>query len=209
VKSVPILPTLVVGAAVALMILLGVWQLRRADEKAALLTHYASASQLAPMAFPILPTQVDPLFRQAGGLCLEPLNLRVEAGYNAQGRSGWRHLVDCRTGAEGPGMTVDIGWSPDFAAKPVWTGGDVSGIISRQVDHSSLIGRMIGRAAPPQLMLVAATPAPGLKASAPPKLEDVPNNHIAYAVQWFIFAAVAALIYAIALWRRMRPQNLL
>jgi cytochrome oxidase assembly protein ShyY1 len=31
---------------------------------------------------------------------------------------------------------------------------------------------------------------------------DIPNNHLAYAVQWFVFAGVAAAIYAILLWRR-------
>jgi surfeit locus 1 family protein len=204
VKRLPIVPTILVGAAVALMILLGVWQLRRADEKAALLARYASASQLPPMAFPLIPTEVEPLFRKAGGMCLEPLNPRVEAGYSGKGRSGWRHLVDCRTGVEGPGMTVDIGWSKDFAIKSNWKGGDVSGIISRQADHSSLLGRMVSNNARPRLMLIATNPAPGLEASAAPKLEDVPNNHLAYAVQWFIFAGVAALIYGLALRRRMR-----
>jgi surfeit locus 1 family protein len=207
-SRIPILPTLVVGAAVALMILLGVWQLRRADEKAQLLTRYASASALPEMAFPFAPTTDDPLFRKAGGMCLEPLNPRVEAGYSATGRSGWRHLVDCRTGIEGPGMTVDIGWSQDFAANTNWKGGDVSGIISRQVDHSSLLGRMVSRAGPSPVMLVAAKPAPGLELSAPPRLGDIPNNHLAYAVQWFIFAAIAALIYGLAVWRRIRAQTL-
>ncbi len=203
-RRVPVLATLIVGGAVALMVTLGVWQLRRADEKAALLNRYAQASALPEMAFPFAPTKVDPLFRKAGGLCLEPLNPRVEAGYNAKGRSGWRHLVDCRTGAEGPGMTVDIGWTQDFATKPAWTGGDVRGIISRQSDHNSLIGKMLGRSQAAALMLVATNPATGLEASAPPRIDDIPNNHIAYAVQWFIFAGIAALIYGIALWRRMR-----
>ena len=53
-------------------------------------------------------------------------------------------------------------------------------------------------------MLVAATPANGLEASAPPSLKDVPNNHLAYAVQWFLFAGIAAIIYGLALRRRMR-----
>jgi surfeit locus 1 family protein len=41
----------------------------------------------------------------------------------------------------------------------------------------------------------------------------VPNNHLAYAVQWFLFAAVASVIYVLALrWRgrngkRSRPAK--
>ena len=33
----------------------------------------------------------------------------------------------------------------------------------------------------------------------------VPNNHLAYGVQWFLFAAVAAIIYAVAVLRRRAP----
>ncbi len=30
----------------------------------------------------------------------------------------------------------------------------------------------------------------------------MPNNHLAYAVQWFLFAAIAGAIYVLALRRR-------
>ena len=49
------------------------------------------------------------------------------------------------------------------------------------------------------------TPAAGLEANPAPDLSSVPNNHLAYAVQWFIFAALAGIIYALALRRRMKP----
>lgn len=101
-------------------------------------------------------------------------------------------------------MIVDIGWSKQFDRVPDWKGGQVSGIISRQPDHSSLIARAFGKGAAPALMLVAGTPADGLEPSAPPSLRDVPNNHFAYAVQWFLFAAIAAIVYGLALKRRLR-----
>ncbi|MDB5686282.1 MAG: surfeit locus 1 family protein, partial [Rhizorhabdus sp.] len=44
----------------------------------------------------------------------------------------------------------------------------------------------------------------GLEPSVPPSIADIPNNHRGYAVQWFIFALTAAIIYAIALRRRLR-----
>jgi surfeit locus 1 family protein len=53
-------------------------------------------------------------------------------------------------------------------------------------------------------MLVATQPAAGLEPSAPPSIIDVPNNHLAYAVQWFLFAGIAAIIYLLALRRRQR-----
>jgi surfeit locus 1 family protein len=38
---------------------------------------------------------------------------------------------------------------------------------------------------------------------ARPDPRDIPNNHLAYAVQWFLFATVAAVIYALALAKRL------
>ena len=54
------------------------------------------------------------------------------------------------------------------------------------------------------MRLVAARPAPGLVASAPPSPDAIPNNHLAYAIQWFIFAGIAAVIYVLALRRRAK-----
>ena len=203
-KRVPIVPTVLVIAAISIMIMLGIWQLQRADEKNALLAHYALASRLPEMAFPAIATGDTLLFRKAGGTCLEPLSPRIEGGLNAKGEAGWRHIISCRTGAEGPGMTVDIGWSARFDLVSGWKGGEVSGIVSRQPDHRSLISQAFGTQAQPALMLVATTPAAGLEPSAPPSIVDVPNNHLAYAVQWFLFAGIAGIIYLLALRRRQR-----
>ena len=45
---------------------------------------------------------------------------------------------------------------------------------------------------------------PALNANTPPSLDAIPNNHLAYAVQWFLFAGVAGVIYVIALRRQAR-----
>jgi surfeit locus 1 family protein len=203
-KRIPIFATLLVLIAVAAMVKFGFWQLARADEKEAMLARYASAAKLPAIAFPAVSSDAALLFRKAGGMCLEPVEERIESGRNLKGATGWRHIIACRTGAEGPGMVVDIGWSRDFKVKSGWRGGAVSGVITSQPDHRSLIARSLGKGAAPGLMLVAAVPAPGLQASAPPALSEIPNNHLSYAVQWFLFAGIAALIYAIALRRRMR-----
>ena len=203
-KRLPIVSTVLVVAAILTMIMLGIWQLQRADEKNALLARYAVASRLPEMTFPAIATDDNLLFRRAGGTCLEPLSPRIEGGLNAKGEAGWRHIISCRTGAEGPGMIVDIGWSARFDVVPDWTGGAVSGIISRQPDHRSLIARTFSKQTQSALMLVATQPAAGLEPSAPPSIIDVPNNHLAYAVQWFLFAGIAAIIYLLALRRRQR-----
>ena len=67
---------------------------------------------------------------------------------------------------------------------------------------------LIGKSQPKTLMLVSDTPAAGLDANPGPDLSAVPNNHLAYAVQWFIFAALAGIIYGLALrWRGTSPQK--
>ena len=66
-KRVPIVSTVLVVAAVLTMIMLGVWQLQRADEKNALLASYASASNLPEMAFPAIASGDNLLFRRAAG----------------------------------------------------------------------------------------------------------------------------------------------
>src|SRR3546814_18329874 len=107
-------------------------------------------------------------------------------------------VADCRTGAEGPGVLVDVGIAEDFTP-PAWKGGTVQGTIVPGPEQPSLIARLTGRAVPARAMLVADAPVAGLRASAVPNGADVPNNPLAYPVQWLLFAATAADIYIPAL----------
>jgi surfeit locus 1 family protein len=185
---IPILPTLLVMLAAGIMIWLGIWQLHRLHWKEGLLAEYRAAAGKPPVAFPRDLTDQSLLFRKSEAFCLQPVGWRASAGRNEAGQSGWKHIADCRTGAEGPGFAVDMGWSEKPDAPAGWKGGEVSGVIGP--DHDG------------QILIVSAVAAPGLQPSQPPSLDDVPNNHLAYAVQWFIFAGLAVLIYGIALWRR-------
>lgn len=189
IRRLPLWPTLIVALAVAAMIGLGVWQLSRARWKDGLLARYQQAASLAPIAFPVAPFAGDPPFyRFATGNCLEVVAKRAIAGESRSGEPGFSHIMSCRTGAEGPGMAVDIGWSKDPNAAAGWRGGPVSGII---VPDSQA-----------RMRLVADGAAPGLQPSARPSPTDIPNNHRSYAVQWFLFAAIALVIYILALRRR-------
>ncbi len=187
----PILPTLLVAAAVATMIALGIWQLRRADEKRALIAQFARAGQFPPTGFPVqAPPDPDAYhYRRATGFCLEPVAWRAEAGRNRQDQAGWVHVATCRTGgAEGPGMQVEMGWSTQSAAPATWRGGEVTGVIAPDRNH--------------KIRLVSANAAPGLQPSAVPSPRATPDNHMLYAAQWFFFAAAAAVIYVLALRKR-------
>jgi surfeit locus 1 family protein len=69
-------------------------------------------------------------------------------------------------------------------------------------DQRSVIERSLEDKAAQPLLLVAIASGAGFEPSATPSLEGIPNNHLAYAVQWFLFAAIALGIYGLALWRR-------
>jgi len=195
IRRVPVIATIVVAAAVAAMISLGIWQLRRAKWKEGLLARYERAEKLPPIVWPTVPLKnADlPLFRHATGMCLRPVGKRTAGGESLGGEAGYVQIVDCMTGAEGPGMSVVIGWSKDPNARFNWAGGPVSGIIAPD--------RRTG------MRLVAATAAPGLQPSAPPSIEQIPNNHRSYAVQWFAFAGIALVIYALALRKRLGEER--
>lgn len=193
IRKLPILPTVIVAAAVAVMIALGIWQLGRAEWKERLIAQYRAAEKLPPIAFPAGPTTAEPpLFRWATGFCLRPVSKRATAGENRRGEAGYSHIVQCSTGAEGPGMAVELGWSRDPNARWQWPGGPVTGMIAPDREH--------------RIRLVAASAPPGLEPSALPSLASIPNNHRLYAVQWFLFAAIALIIYALAVRKRLRGQ---
>lgn len=202
-KRVPVVATLVVLAAVLTMIGLGIWQLRRAEEKTALLGLYRANLEKPAISYPQLPPIPDEaLFRRSSVMCLAVVGWDVDGGRAADGSTGYRHVARCRTGAEGPGVLVNMGVSRTPVARVSWPGGHVAGTIAIAPDHHSMIDRLLGRAPPPSPLLVADTPAPGLKPAARPDPQAIPNNHMAYVVQWFLFAAVASIIYLLALRRR-------
>lgn len=192
IRRLPILATMVVVAAVALMISLGIWQLQRAKWKEGLLAQYARAETLPPVTWPTVPLHENqlPLFRHATGVCLRIVGHRAVAGENCAGEPGFSQVVDCSTGAEGPGMSVEAGWSKNPNAKVNWNGGPVSGVIG-----PDRLTRM---------RLVAASAPAGLEPAAPPSLASIPNNHRSYAMQWFAFAAIALIIYVLAVRKRFK-----
>jgi surfeit locus 1 family protein len=198
-KRLPIMPTIVVLAAIAMMIWLGLWQLQRARWKEGLLAQYARAERLPPIIYPTIPMNSGalPLFRHATGVCLRVAGHRAQAGENRSGEPGYVQIVDCATGAEGPGMSVEVGWSKDPNAKVNWSGGPVSGIIVP--DRRS------------RMRLVAATPPPGLQATKIPDVTTVspitPGGHRGYAATWFSLAAVALVIYGLAVRKRLKTRS--
>ena len=187
-RRIPILPTLVVAAAIAAMIALGVWQLRRADWKADMIARYAQAQAMsANIPWPRGEAAMEQaLFRWSQFDCERVLGIRTTAATSAAGESGVAQVARCEA-AEGGEAEVALGWSRP-TQQIAWNGGRVSGIIAP--------GGTFGGT------LHASPPAPGLEPLAPPDPSDLPNNHLAYAGQWFFFALTALVIFVLALRRR-------
>jgi len=203
-RRLPIVPTILVAIAVAMMIGLGLWQIQRLHWKETLLARYVANEHLPAIALPIGSTDDSLLFRRATAFCLRPVGWSSEAGRDRDGNVGWRQIAHCTTGAEGPGFLVQLGISKEPDRQPQWNGGKVSGFISHGPDHRPLIEIAMGKGMQPPLMLVADASPPGLRPNAGPDLSSIPNNHLAYAVQWFLFAIVAVVIYILALRKRWR-----
>jgi surfeit locus 1 family protein len=187
-RRVPIFATIIVLAAVATMIALGVWQLGRKAEKEALIARYEAALQdNAEVPWPTPADYESSLFRRATIDCEVVRGIDPISGKSATGRSGWVHIARCSHAGEGV-ADVTIGWSRSPDA-PQWEGGSVTGRIANYGET---------------IRLVAETPHAGLEPLAAPDPGDLPNNHLAYAGQWFFFALTALVIYVLALRRKRR-----
>jgi surfeit locus 1 family protein len=206
-RRLPIVPTVIVGLAVALMIALGIWQLDRRSEKAAALAQLARNIDRPPIAFPQASVGDEALFRRATIACFRWGPVRAQSGRDSRGSSGWRQIAECARRGGAP-VSVQLGIAARADAVPAMPRGAVTGYISYAPSSRPILANLFGGGGPKPLMLVADQPAPGLRANAPPDLSAVPNNHLAYAVQWFLFAAIALVIYVVALRRRTRGDSL-
>lgn len=192
-----IVASVIVAAAVIIMVRLGLWQLNRAHENEQLMAQYAVASKQPPIAYPTGPVNGPlPLFRWATGFCPKIVSQRVTAGRNRKGDIGWAHIVDCAVAPRGE-MSVEVGWSTDPNARVNWGGGLVSGVIVRDRVN--------------QIRLVAASAPPGLQPAGLPSVDTAvpvtPSRNRLYALQWFSFAAIALIIFGLALRRRLKQER--
>ncbi|WP_343609959.1 SURF1 family cytochrome oxidase biogenesis protein [Novosphingobium sp.] len=186
-KRIPIVATLVVLAAVALMIALGVWQLHRLSWKEGLIARYQAA-----MNQPVLdwhdgvPLGAKGDYRRVRLACTRFDDEKLVGGRNASSQSGWAHWATCS--APSGSVTVVAGWSRDLTP--------------RALSPTIVTGHALGGDNGEDMRIVADPPLGGLEANATPDPRDLPNNHFSYAVQWFLFAATALVIYGIAVWKR-------
>ncbi|MBA4757501.1 SURF1 family protein [Sphingosinicella sp.] len=194
----PLMPTLMVAVMVPVMIGLGFWQLHRAEWKADLLVRLEAQAKLPVLETARLSDDLE--FRRVRLMVDCPASsARGRSGKNAAGQVGFSMLLLCNAGPQP--VLVDAGWSdrPDGWTKlaapwPPKGAFTVTGTLVRT-----------GGAGPRYTLVSDAAPAP-LVPSAPPSPEDIPNNHMAYAVQWFAFAATLGIIFAVYVSRLRRGK---
>lgn len=193
-RRIPIVATIVVLAAAAIMVWLGIWQLHRKAWKEAEIARFERAqSSGAEVPWPASPAEYEgALYHRSRINCAVVTGMAAIAGRSADGQSGWSHIAHCAL-PSGAMADVALGWSNDPAAAP-WHGGPVTGWV---------IGSAKG------IRLIASPPQAGLVQLAKPDPTDVattPLGHLSYAIQWFAFATTALVIYALALRKKWRAD---
>lgn len=207
-RRIPILSTALVAVAVAVMIGLGVWQVQRAEWKESLLADWRASQDLPTV-------DLDGRLRSTGRAEDDPpldfrrVRITCEAGrdvrpevrggrHRTTNETGWSYFIPCfRNALSGwtGRLQVNAGWArrPDLQLERAR--GRLDGIVVEGVLGVVEEGRPV--------VLTADMALPPLAPSAAPRVEDVSNNHLFYAFQWFFFAAAAAVIYGLALRRRL------
>mgnify|MGYP003387040529 CR=1 FL=1 len=206
-KRVPIWPTLATFVVMTALVSLGLWQLQRREWKHALIARLEAAQTLPLLGpadyFRSLAGEASVQYRRAELPCSpgRVLPYDLKGGSSAEGDSGFLVLVSCRPNTRPPDIVAVAGWTrrADAARVPLQVDTVFRGIV---------IERPYGDAPTrPQFMLIPDAAVPPLVASKLPSPQDLPDNHLSYAGQWFGLAGARAAIYGVWLRRRLRGET--
>ena len=201
-RRIPIIPTLITAIGVLILCGLGRWQLERRAWKHDLITRLDAAATLPPVSprefLAAMQADISVQYRRAAIGChagpRKPDDLRP--GSSADGTSGFFVVVSCRPNDLPPDIVAVAGWTRRVDAK--------DSVIN--LDHEFagvVIERPYGNAPDrPRFMLIPDAAVPPLGKPQQPRPADLPDNHLAYAGQWFGLAIALSAIYG--LWLRRR-----
>jgi surfeit locus 1 family protein len=202
-RRLPLLPTLMTLAMLAILIGLGAWQLQRREWKHELIRQLEAAQNqplLEPADFLAAMTGERSVQYRRAELPCSPgtvLPYDIKGGSSATGTSGYLVLVSCRPNKKPPDIVAVAGWTrrPDAVRTPIAVDTVFTGLVIER-PYGDAPGR-------PQFMLIPDTAVPPLAVSRLPSPQDLPDNHLSYAGQWFGLAIVLATIYGLWLRRRL------
>lgn len=202
----------------AILLSLGFWQLRRLDQKTAQLTEIQAGIDAAPVP---LPGVIDPSMKYLPVIVAGRTTgqeILVLSGTREGG--GGYNVVSAFVTDDGRRILLDRGFiEQDYrkAERPP-TDLTVAGNLHWPQDKNSATpepdratGIWFARDVPAmaaaldtQPVLVVAAEAQGDTQGIQPMpvtIEGIPNSHLSYAVQWFLFAATCAGMTAWLIWR--------
>jgi len=221
-----VISVLVFGAVgVAILVSLGLWQVQRLAWKEAVLADIAARIGAAPVELPASPDPGTDRYlpvRVTGRIVGEPVRVLVsQRGIGA----GYRIISALETEA-GRRVMVDRGIAPTdqtVPAPPVGTvsvtgnlhwpdevdaftpANDVAGNIWFSRDVEVLAAHLDTE---PVLVIAAElTPPEAGVTPLPVAVEGIPNDHLSYAVTWFLLAVVWLGMTLILLWRIRRRSE--
>lgn len=201
-----------------ILISLGMWQLRRMEWKEAMLADITAGIAAAPAA---LPDSVDPSMKympvQVSGVTTGQ-EIDMLSGSREQG-GGYQVISGFQTD-DGRRIMVDRGFVPqedrhrprppvrlEITGNLHWPDEKGSATPEPNLDENIWFARdvpaMAGQLDTLPILVVAREvrgDAQGVQ-PIPVAIEGIPNNHLSYAMQWFMFAAVWAGMTVALIWR--------
>ncbi|WP_164156773.1 SURF1 family protein [Sandarakinorhabdus rubra] len=211
-RRIPLIPTLITVIGVLVLCGLGRWQLERREWKRDLIARLEAAGTLPPVSpsefARAMQGTLSVQYRRAEIGChagpKRPYDLRP--GSSAGGTSGFYVVVSCRPNDLPPDIVAVAGWTrrADARDKVLNLDHELAGVVIENP-----YGKEPGR---PRFMLIPDSAIAPLGRPRQPRAADLPDNHLAYAGQWFGLAVALAFIYGLWLRRRgmvappARPQ---
>jgi surfeit locus 1 family protein len=203
IRRLPVIPTIITAIGILILCGLGKWQLDRRAWKHDLMERLAAAPNLpevTPEEFrAAMMGDGSVQYRRASIDChagpKKPYDLRP--GSSARGTSGFYVIVSCRPNNRPPDIVAVAGWTKRVDAKDQTLTLDhqFTGVVIER-PYGDLPGR-------PRFMLIPDQAIAPLGRPLQPRAADLPDNHLAYAGQWFGLAIALAAIYGLWLRRRM------
>lgn len=214
-------PTLVLMLLLPLLVALGLWQLQRAEQKASLLAHQARQQSLLPGNLKALAEQDDPAWRAVllqGRF--DPQHTLLLDNRSRDGRAGVELLQPFEDRSSGLWVLLNRGWLPwpDRRTPPVfdtptadadlqaWVYVPPGPAFRLQADApDERWPRLVNVVEPPRVWQalqrdgypyeLRLLPGPAAYRADWPIVNQAPQTHRAYAVQWFALAVALIGLY--------------
>lgn len=215
-----VFPILLGVVGVAILISLGVWQLRRMEEKRAYLDQIEARIAMAPIPLPAAPDEEAHKFQAVvaeGRFTGDYLTVL----HGLKGTSPGVLVIEAFALADGRRIMVQRGFVEDTSGFYVRTvtdatvegnlhwPQDATASTPAPDDKSGLwfardVPAMAAKLATEPTLIVAREPTGDGITPVPVDSSGIPNNHWGYAIQWFLLAATWAGMTVFLLWRIRR-----